>query len=346
MTPPDREAEPATAATPAARQRPSSRMLQLLGPLLAPLLWWQKRQLQRLTPVLAEPPVSPQGLAGVGFSRLRLLIVGDSSAAGVGVDEAAQAFAPMLAQALTRQLSAGPMGLTRVSWQLVARTGLSSRSALAMLAANRLEPADVLVTVLGVNDVLEATPPARWLHNLDALRSHAMHRAKIRYTVHCAAPRMELMAGLHAPLRWVWAEQADRLEAALARHLRHAHRRCVLPMPFDASRDGARDWLAADGFHANAALYARWAEAVAARIELELTDNPSRGAVLPSGFTPSTYALLDDAGQAAAHAERRRTAHATGASRASSSATEPPAHGGRDDDGDDAADASAFSSLR
>jgi lysophospholipase L1-like esterase len=181
-----------------------------------------------------------------------------------------------------------------VSWQLVARTGVSSRSALAMLAATRLDSADVLVTVLGTNDVLQQTRPAQWLHNLDTLRSHVKHRAKVRYTVHCAPPRMELMPLLPQPLRWVLGASAARLDLALSNHVRHAHRRSRFVMPFDPAHEDPALWLAADQFHPNAALYQRWAQALAAHIEFDLTQNPSRGAVLPSGFVPGAFAPIDN----------------------------------------------------
>lgn len=289
LPPPTDAPRPPAAATPV-----PAHLMEMARAALLPVIWWQSRQLRRHTPRLPEPDVAPLGKAGVGFSRLRLLIVGDSNAAGVGVTDPAHTPAPLLAHALARLLSAGTMGLTSVSWQVVARTGLSSQSALTMLAATPLQPADVLVTVLGVNDVLEGTSPARWLRNLDAIRSHAKHRAKVRFTVHCAPPRLDLLPLLPQPLRWVLGNQALRLDAALKGHLRHVHRRSRFELPFDPTREDPAQWLAADGFHPGAALYERWAQALAAHIEFDLSYNPSQRAVLPSGFTPSNYAPLDD----------------------------------------------------
>ena len=52
---------------------------------LAPLLWAQGVHTRRKTVVLPEPPGPRSGRTGSG-SMLRLLIAGDSAAAGVGVD--------------------------------------------------------------------------------------------------------------------------------------------------------------------------------------------------------------------------------------------------------------------
>ena len=56
---------------------------------LAPLLLVQGRWVRRRTPLLPEPPGPRAGVIGQG-PVLRLLIVGDSSAAGVGVAHQAQ----------------------------------------------------------------------------------------------------------------------------------------------------------------------------------------------------------------------------------------------------------------
>jgi len=281
------------------REAPQPRpiTLALARKCLAPLLKAQGVLLRRRTPRLPEPDGLRHGVAGEGPIRLRLLIVGDSSAVGVGVSTQDEALAPQLARAVADNLSVTSQragrGPVAVSWQLVAATGLTAHQALTAMAATKLFPADLLVTVLGVNDVIKGTAPPDWLRDLDALRGHARHRAKVRHTVHCAPPRMDLMSVFPQPLRWVLGASAGRLDAALRRHVRQSHRRTRFVLPFDPSRDDPREWLAADGFHPNAALYRRWALELADHIDLDLSQSHLSRAALPSSFAGSGLGSLD-----------------------------------------------------
>lgn len=276
---------------------PRPATLALLRTGLAPLLFWQGLRVRRRTPRLPEATGPRHGVAGHGAVRLRLLVVGDSSAAGVGVRAQDEALAPQLAGFVAAHLSAATerqgRGSSAVAWQLVAATGLTAHQALAAMAATRLYPADLLVTVLGVNDVIEGTRPSDWLRDLDAIRGHARHRAKVRHTVHCAPPRMDLMPLFPQPLRWIMGAAAARLDQALRGHVRQSHRRTRFVLPFDPSREDPREWLAPDGFHPNAALYRRWASELADHIDLDLSQSHLRRAVLPSGFAASGFGSLD-----------------------------------------------------
>src|SRR5689334_20066239 len=66
---------------------------------LVPLLALQGRRVRRVTPRLPEPPGPRAGLAGDG-PPLRLLILGDSSAAGVGAPSQDEALSGRLVSEL------------------------------------------------------------------------------------------------------------------------------------------------------------------------------------------------------------------------------------------------------
>ena len=136
--------------------------------LLGPLLLWQGRRV-RATALRLPEAAGPRTAEG---SALRLLIVGDSSAAGVGAAHQDEALAGRLAQALAARLGR-PVG-----WQLVATSGHSSEQALAALAATELAPADVLVTALGVNDVVDRVAPLQALAALE--RIQALFRSQLQ----------------------------------------------------------------------------------------------------------------------------------------------------------------------
>ena len=109
-----------------------------LGPVLLPQAQWLRRTALRL-PEAAGPR---EGQVGEGDPVLRVLVVGDSAAAGVGVADQAQALAVQLAHALSEALG-GPVG-----WQLVAQSGVNTAECRALAARADLQAADVVVTVL------------------------------------------------------------------------------------------------------------------------------------------------------------------------------------------------------
>jgi lysophospholipase L1-like esterase len=185
---------------------------------------------------------------------LRLLVVGDSSAAGVGVAHQREALAEPLARLLAEELGCP------VRWQLVARTGVTSLEAFALVRESSLAEADVLVTAVGVNDVVRQIPAHRTRDNLDALHRFTAEQLGVRYWLHCAVPPMERFPLLPAPLRWLLGAQAELLNRELQQHLGDQRDRALRRLP-DALLE--RALMAEDGFHPGSAGYAAWAEALA-----------------------------------------------------------------------------------
>lgn len=239
-------------------------MLQLVKIALAPLLLWQGAQLRRKALRLPEAAGARSGVAGSGELRLRLLIVGDSSGAGVGAATQAEALAGRLSAALAQRLGG------RVPWQLIAKTGHTTADALAEFGASDGQAADVLVTALGVNDVVSQVSPRRWARQMQLLHELAVQRAGVRYSLHSAVPPMHAFPLLPQPLRWLLGAHALRMNRMLARSLVGDARRGLQALPPHLHGGAAAtELMAPDGFHPGPAGYQLWADALAERIVRE-----------------------------------------------------------------------------
>lgn len=231
---------------------------------LAPWLILQGRQLRGVATRLPEPEGPREGVSGEGRVRIRLLIVGDSSAAGVGAENQLQALSGRLGEALSQRMAGA------VAWQLVARTGRTTGKSLAVLRKVNLHPADVMVTALGLNDVVAQVPLHRWLAQLDKLDRIAAQRAGVCHVIHSGIPPLGLFPSLPNPLRWVLGREAKRYDHALAGWVQRWRDRWWLPLPFEPTASVDSGLMALDGFHPGPAAYALWAEQLANMIANEI----------------------------------------------------------------------------
>lgn len=226
-----------------------------LGPVLLVQARWLRATALRL-PEAMGPRSGSEGDGGASAVPLRILVVGDSSAAGVGVDEQAHA----LAQPLARLLSA--VTGRRVAWQLIAKSGVNTNEALALLAGSPIEPADYVVTALGTNDVTSQRKPAVFLRDYQALADYLCERTGAVGMVVTGLPPLRILPAAPHPLRWYLGRYALRLDRALKRWVeRHSARRYV-----------SLDWaanpveMAVDRYHPGPKQYRRWAERVCEEI--------------------------------------------------------------------------------
>lgn len=217
--------------------------------LMSPVLLAQAVQVRRRALQLPEAEGPRGGRAGAG-PRLRLLIAGDSSAAGVGVDHQDQALAGQLVRALAADFT--------VEWQLEAQTGATTAQTLARLQALKAGPFDVAVTALGVNDVTRQVPMRRWLADQARIADLLATRFQVRAIWRSGLPPLSRFPLLPRPLRSVLGAQATAFDAALAGAsigpLKH--------LPFDEARLEPA-MMARDGFHPGAPIYAAWGRELA-----------------------------------------------------------------------------------
>lgn len=225
-----------------------------LSPLLVAQAIWTRRRLPRLPE--AEGPRRGQ-VGAAGATPLRLLIAGDSSAAGVGVVSQREALATQLAQRTAQACTA------RVQWQLVARSGLTTAQTLHLLH-RELPPTpgehpDVAVVVTGVNDIVEQVSSRRAVSARENLANWLRNAHGVQHVVFAPLPPIHHFPGLPQPLRWVAGSDARRHNTALAHWA--ASRGDVSLVEMETPLN--KGVMAADGFHPGEPVYRYCASAIA-----------------------------------------------------------------------------------
>jgi lysophospholipase L1-like esterase len=229
-------------------------ILNLLILALSPLLLIQGIYVRRTTIRLPEAAGARQGESGQGHA-LKILILGDSAAAGVGTESQQDALSGQLAERLS--------GKFQLSWQLWAETGRTSRQCLVLLEQQHSEPFDAVLVSLGVNDVTSILSRAQWLALQNLLADQLMEKFKARHVIFTSLPPMHHFPALPQPLRWVLGLRAKQFNRGLKAMLekRPGCHLLVFDLPMQA------EYIAIDGFHPSAVTYALWAGQAAELIE-------------------------------------------------------------------------------
>jgi lysophospholipase L1-like esterase len=240
-----------------------ARALQPLAYVLAPVLIYQGHRLRRRIPGLPEA-ADPAGTAAGAAPAARLAVSGDSTAAGVGATCHREALAGLLGAALARRTGRA------VSWRAVARSGVTARTARELvpglvaggwrLAAGGWRP-DIVVVLIGVNDLKNMRRLRDWDHNVLALLATIDERAgHVPVIVGGMAPVTRFPA-LPQPMRAVLAMRARAMDYTLRRAAAGRH------VAVDPQMIGS-GFFAEDGFHPSTKGYRAWADALAGPVAL------------------------------------------------------------------------------
>ena len=233
---------------------------------LWPLLMVQAAGTRKRAPALPEAQGPREGSIGHGPAALRVLIAGDSSAAGVGVAHQDHAFAGHFTRTLHRR-SGRPL-----RWRLRARSGLTTQEVADMLRAEPPPAADVAIVLSGVNDVIELVSPRRAVAQREALVAWLLGSGAARHVVFAALPPIHQFPLLPQPLRRVMGDDARRHDDALARWA--ATRAGVFHVPVDLQL--APGAMAADGFHPGEPVYRACGETLARFVADHLLPNETK----------------------------------------------------------------------
>ncbi|GAA2433104.1 SGNH/GDSL hydrolase family protein [Actinomadura vinacea] len=224
--------------------------------LLSPVLLVQARRTARRTPRLDPASGADRGTVAGAVPLLRLVVIGESTAAGVGADEHERALPGFLAGALQQRLRRG------VAWVASGKNGATARRVGTDLvpALNGAAPPDIVVVTVGINDLIRRRPLKVWTADLTELIGALRGRYRDAEVIVAGMPPVHRFPALPQPLRLVMGGRAramDRIMREVARANGAIH------VPMDPGMAADRTLFASDGFHPSPDGYRVWANDLA-----------------------------------------------------------------------------------
>jgi lysophospholipase L1-like esterase len=232
--------------------------------------------------------VAPQAGTTDGGPPLRLVVLGDSTAAGVGVDRPEHALPHLVAQRIAdaegravHVVNYGWAG-ARVEHLVPEQLPRAIRPLRETDADGFLSGADVVAIVIGANDATHQTRPARFRADLRATLEAVREAAPRARVVHAGIPRFRGALRTLAPLMAI----VDHYARLLRPISRQESERAGVAYA-DLYRDvpprirGRTDVLAKDQFHLSPVGYAAWADVIVDALYADALD------AVPEALAPS-----------------------------------------------------------
>lgn len=229
---------------------------------IVPLLYAQGKWVRKQVPKLPHAPEPWEGEAP-GPSPLKIVGLGDSTIAGVGVRNPLHGLVPQFSLALHEKTQRG------VSWRSIGESGATSKDILRRFLAPALDsPADVVLVSLGANDAKDLKPLGATIRRFERLLAALHHGHPDAVIIFSSLPAFYLFPTLPQPLRSIIYAHSQAIERSIRPMIETFPFAMMSPPP-----PGYHDtFFAEDGFHPSEDGYRDWA-----RFALE--DALTRGAL-------------------------------------------------------------------
>lgn len=220
---------------------------------LLPIVAIQGIKVRKNTPRLPEASGDREGVVGSG-KPLSLLIIGDSAAAGVGVETQQDALSGAIITELGNEFT--------LTWKLQAQTGNTTQQVIQAAKQISDQQYDIVITSIGVNDVTKFTSARSWLKQQEQLFADIQNRFKPKLIIVSGVPPMQHFPALPNPLAWLFGKYAAQMNQVLQQWLMPQDKFKFIQ--YDIKEFQALDLpMASDGFHPSKEIYAIWGQKVA-----------------------------------------------------------------------------------
>ena len=208
-----------------------------------PFVWMQAGLFYFKMKKLDDP--KGERIVHIGSSEqiIRILVVGDSSALGVGCDEISQSSVGVIAENLSEQFS--------VQYQVCAFTGFTTKQIFEKVREVPKQSFDFIVISLGTNDTLQRTKLSAWIKQITELMTHLQVSFYPQKIFINAVPPFQKLSHLPSSFRTYLSNKSQQMNQYLSQSSVGSSAYQFVDMDFDFHAD----YISADGFHPSALLY-------------------------------------------------------------------------------------------
>lgn len=224
------------------------------------LLWWlslpllililpQAIYVKRTT--LRLPEASGDRQYSSGNSKLNIMHVGESTVAGVGVEDIQQGITVHLAKQIGEHLNQD------IGWSIHGVNGIrisELNDNISQLSDGHIQNHHLFFVSLGVNDTTKFTSLNKWKHHLEALVNTIQH-SEDTPIIFTQVPPMAQFPALPAPLKHLLGLRAHLLDLELQRFCEVTSNVYYVGSEIEV----AKEMMAEDGYHPSALGYEKWA---------------------------------------------------------------------------------------
>jgi lysophospholipase L1-like esterase len=220
---------------------------------VSPILYLQGHLTRRKVGVLPDAAGDKFGLIGADASPVKLLVIGESTVAGLGARTHELALTGQFAQRLSEKIEKA------VSWHVIGRNGVTARRTIdELIPLVPDEHFDYILVALGGNDVMKLSSPRKWRRDMIELLSILREKNPKAVIFLANCPMIKYSPVIPQPVKGIlW--QLSKMHDANIREFTHDMGRVFYyPQPVGVQLEG----FFADGIHPSEQGYADWAAAM------------------------------------------------------------------------------------
>lgn len=220
---------------------------------VSPLLYLQGQLTRRRVGVLPDAAGERIGVSGESGEPARLLVIGESTVAGLGARTHKEALAGQFASRLAERLG------RRVEWSVVGRNGVTARRTIVELVPQvKGERFDYILLGIGGNDVMKLSSPKKWRRDMLDLLGILRRRNPEAVIFISNCPMIVYSPVIPQPIKFLLWELSKMHDANIREFTSGMERVHYYPQPADVTLDG----FFADGIHPSEQGYSDWADAM------------------------------------------------------------------------------------